>query len=73
MNPLFFLMHILSAKFSKLGDDVQQRAMWDLFDFSKKPGETVGCMLSRFHVVSQRAAVDGRLQMTIQHLSLIHI
>ena len=69
-DPLGFLMHHLSARFSPLGEEVALRSISDLTGFTRMPNERVDELISRFDTTHHRANAQGNFQMSISGLAM---
>ena len=59
LDPVSFLLHGLSARFAPLDEENRLRAAQDLLSFSRRQGETVDALISRFDITRQLARQEG--------------
>ena len=69
VDAFTFLMHALSERYAPLGEETRLKAMAEIFNFGKKPGESIDDLLVRFDVTRQVAASEGGIGMNIKALS----
>ena len=70
-DPMTFLMHALSERFSQLGEETRLQAMTELKSFGRRGRERVDDVISGFDTVRERATREGQMMMSIQGLSFI--
>lgn len=59
LDPVSFLIHGLSERFSPLDDEIRIRAAQDLLHFSRKGNEPVDVLIARFETIRGRARAEG--------------
>ena len=59
LDPVSFLIHGLSTRFSPLDDEIRIRAAQDLLQFQRRGNEPVDVLLTRFETVRARARTEG--------------
>ncbi|CAE7203568.1 RE1 [Symbiodinium sp. CCMP2592] len=59
LDPVSFLLHGLSARFAPLDEENRLRAAQDLLSFSRRQGESVDALISRFDITRQLARQEG--------------
>ncbi len=59
LDPVSFLIHGLSTRFSPLDDEIRIRAAQDLLQFQRRGNEPVDVLLTRFETVRARARSEG--------------
>jgi hypothetical protein len=59
VDPVTYLLHGLTVRFAPLDDEGRLRAANELLTFSRRQGENVDDLVSRFEVVRARAQMDG--------------
>lgn len=63
-DPLSYLLWHLAHRFAPLGEESRLQAMGELYNFSKKPNETIDSLITRFESVRHRArTLDGGITM----------
>jgi len=67
-DPLTYLMHTLSERFSQLGEETRLAAMTELMHFRRNQNERIDALIIRFDTLRQRANAQGQLTMSIQGL-----
>ena len=71
LDPVSYLLHGLSARFGPLDEESRLRATQDLLSFTRRQGETVDTLISRFELVRARARNEGGGMVSIETASLI--
>ena len=59
LDPVSFLIHGLSTRFSPLDDEIRIRAAQDLLQFQRKGNESVDVLITRFETIRSRARAEG--------------
>lgn len=59
LDPVSFLIHGLSERFSPLDDEIRVRAAQDLLQFGRRGNESVDVLVSRFETIRARARSEG--------------
>ena len=59
VDALTFLLHTLAERFGPLGEESRMKAMVEIFNFDRKPGESIDELLTRFDLTRQTAANEG--------------
>ena len=59
LDPVSFLIHGLSSRFSPLDDEIRIRAAQDLLHFQRKGNEAVDILITRFETIRARARTEG--------------
>ena len=59
LDPVSFLIHGLSARFSPLDDEIRIRAAQDLLQFQRRGNESVDVLITRFETIRSRAPSEG--------------
>lgn len=59
LDPVSFLIHGLSTRFSPLDDEIRIRAAQDLLHFQRKGNEAVDVLITRFETIRARARTEG--------------
>ena len=59
LDPVSFLIHGLSTRFSPLDDEIRIRAAQDLLHFHGKGNEAVDVLITRFETIRARARTEG--------------
>ena len=59
LDPVSFLIHGLSERFSPLDDEIRVRAAQDLLQFNRRGNESVDVLVSRFETIRARARAEG--------------
>ena len=59
LDPVSFLIHGLSTRFSPLDDEIRIRAAQDLLHFQRKGNESVDVLITRFETIRARARTEG--------------
>ncbi|CAE7876313.1 NPF8.5, partial [Symbiodinium necroappetens] len=59
LDPVSFLLHGLQVRFAPLDEENRLRAAQDLLSFSRRSGESVDTLISRFEITRQRARDEG--------------
>ena len=59
LDPVSFLIHGLSVRFSPLDDEIRIRAAQDLFHFQRRGNEPVDVLVTRFETIRSRARAEG--------------
>ena len=65
VDPVTYVIAGLHARFSPLEEESRLSAMTEMMAFTRKPGESINAVLSRYEVVRQRAALEGQFTMPI--------
>ena len=71
LDPVSYLLHGLSARFGPLDEESRLRATQDLLSFSRRQGETVDTLISRFELVRSRARNEGGGVLSVETAALI--
>ena len=71
LDPVSYLLHGLSARFGPLDEESRLRATQDLLSFSRRQGETVDTLISRFELVRSRARNEGGGVLSVEIAALI--
>ena len=71
LDPVSFLLHGLQARFAPLDEETRLRAAQDLLSFSRRQGETVDTVISRFELTRQRARAEGGGAVSIETGALL--
>ena len=66
-----FLMHSLSERYSRLGEETRLSSLTDLLTFSRQGQERIDDLISRFDTVRQAANNQGQLALSFQGLAWI--
>ena len=69
LDPVSYLLHGLSSRFAPLDEEHQLRAANDLLSFTRRGGETVDALISRFDITRQLAQRDGASAVSTQTAS----
>ena len=69
VDPMTFILHSLSERYSPLGEETRMQATQDLLNFTAEPREKIDDLLTRFDIVRHRAETEGNLGMNIQTIS----
>ena len=59
LDPVSFLIHGLSVRFSPLDDEIRIRAAQDLLHFQRRGNEPVDVLVTRFETIRSRARAEG--------------
>ena len=59
LDPVSFLIHGLSQRFSPLDDEIRIRAAQDLLHFQRRGNESIDVLVSRFETIRSRARTEG--------------
>eukprot|EP00434_Breviolum_minutum_P044271 symbB.v1.2.039526.t1/scaffold6626.1/size16615/2 len=59
LDPVSFLIHGLSTRFSPLDDEIRIRAAQDLLHFQRRGNEAVDVLITRFETIRARARTEG--------------
>ena len=59
LDPVSFLIHGLSERFSPLDDEIRVRAAQDLLQFGRRGNESVDVLVSRLETIRCRARAEG--------------
>eukprot|EP00971_Amphidinium_carterae_P327509 6458914-Amphidinium_carterae.1 len=59
MDPVSYLLHGLSTRFAPLEEENRLRVVSELLAFSRRPGESIDALLTRFELVRLRALREG--------------
>lgn len=59
LDPVSFLIHGLSTRFSPLDDEIRIRAAQDLLHFQRKGNESVDVLITRFETIRARSRTEG--------------
>ena len=70
VDPVTYVIAGLHARFSPLEEESRLSAMTEMMAFTRKPGESINAVLSRYEVVRQRAALEGQFTMPITGCAL---
>jgi len=65
-DPMTYIMHALSERYSRLGEETRLSAIAELFNFNRHGSERIDDLLTRFDVLRERAEADGQMQINIQ-------
>ena len=68
VDPMTFLMHSLSERYSQLGEETRLEAITDIMNFRREGNERIDTLITRFDIVRQRANQQGALALPIQGL-----
>ena len=71
VDPVTFLLHGLSRRFAPLDEETRLRAAQDLLAFSRRPGESVDALMSRFEITRARARTEGGGAVSVETATLI--
>ena len=71
VDPMTFLMHSLSERYSQLGEETRLAALTDLMNFHRQGQERIDALITRFDTIRQRANQEGQLAMSMQGLAWI--
>ena len=71
LDPVSFLLHGLQTRFAPLDEENRLRAAQDLLTFSRRQGESVDTLISRFEIVRQRARDEGGGAVSLETASLL--
>ena len=71
LDPVSYLLHGLSSRFAPLDEESRLRAVQDLLSFTRRNGETVDTLISRFELVRARARTEGGGMVSIETAALI--
>ena len=71
VDPMTFLMHSLSERYSQLGEETRLSAITDLMNFNRIGQERIDALITRFDTIRQRANQEGQLNISIQGLTWI--
>lgn len=71
LDPVSFLLHGLSTRFAPLDEENRLRAAQDLLSFSRRQGETVDALVSRFDITRQMARREGGGAISVETAALI--
>ena len=69
VDPLTYVVTHLAERFAVLGEESRLAAMTELMTFSRRQGETIDQLLSRFDLVRQRAQDLGGFGLTPEGFS----
>ena len=59
LDPVSYLIHGLSQRFSPLDDEIRIRAAQDLLHFQRRGNEPVDVLITRFETIRTRARAEG--------------
>ena len=71
VDPMTFLMHALSERYSQLGEETRLSAITELMNFARRGRERIDDLITRFDTIRQRANQEGQMTMSVQGLSWI--
>ena len=71
LDPVSFLLHGLQVRFAPLDEENRLRAAQDLLSFSRRSGESVDTLISRFEITRQRARDEGGGAISLETASLL--
>ena len=69
LDPLSYLIHFLTVRFAPLQEETTLRAITDLQQFCRRPGEGTDALISRFQSTVHRARNRGGFEVPVQMLS----
>ena len=71
LDPVSLLLHGLSTRFAPLDEETRLRAAQDLLAFTRRAGESVDAVVSRFEITRQRARDEGGGAVSVETASLL--
>ena len=71
LDPVSFLLHGLHSRVAPLDDESRLRATQDLLSFTRRTGETVDTLVSRFEITRRRAQDEGGGNMPVETSALL--
>ena len=71
VDPMTFLMHSLSERYSPLGEETRIAAMADLMNFQRQGQERIDDLITRFDITRQRSQNDGGMGLNVQGCSFL--
>lgn len=69
VDPMTFLMHALSERYARLGEETRLQAMTELVSFSRNGRERIDYLITRFDHIRETANQEGQLAMSIEGLA----
>ena len=70
-DPMTFVMHALSERYARLGEETRLAALTELMQFTRRGREGIDALIARFDIVRQRANDEGQITMSVQGLAWI--
>ena len=69
-DPVTYLLGALQPRFANLEEETRLQSMTEMLAFSRRQGEDINALLTRYEVVRQRAANEGRFVMSVEGSAL---
>ena len=69
-DPVTYLLGALQLRFANLEEETRLQSMTEMLAFARRQGEVINALLTRYEVVRQRAANEGRFVMSVEGSAL---
>ena len=69
-DPVTYLLGALQLRFANLEEETRLQSMTEMLAFARRQGEDINALLTRYEVVRQRAANEGRFVMSVERSAL---
>ena len=71
LDPVSFLLHGLQVRFAPLDEETRLRATQDMLAFTRRAGETIDALISRFELTRARARTEGGGTLGVETAALL--
>ena len=70
LDPVSYLLAALQDRFAALDEETRLQSMTEMLAFTRRPGESINALLSRYEIVRLRAAQEGQFIMSVEGCAL---